>query len=171
MILNAKHERQGINFVCVVTTRCNLTHWAFKPLCSSQSAVEQAVNITQQPCGRPRPSHRLSSRRSLGLRLHTEPTFIHEAAAAAATIAIPEQLPPPQQSSITNTHPSVLADRSVHLPKPTVPPGSTEETGDTRSSAVQQEGPTQQKNPPLQRWTPFDEGSSRPAELHAAVQQ
>lgn len=147
----------------------NLTYWTFKPLCSSQSAVEQAVNITQQPSGRPRPSHRLSSRRSLGLRLHTEPTFIHEAAAAA--IAIPEQPPPPQQSSVTNTHPSVLADRSVHLAKPTAAAGSTEESGDTQSSAVQQEGHPQQKNPPLQQWTPFDEGSSRPAELHAAVQQ
>lgn len=152
-----------------MTTTCSLTHWAFKPPCSSQSAVEHAVNITQQPSGRPRPSHRLSSRRSLGLRLYTEPTFIHEAAAAA--IAIPEQLPPPQQSSVANTHPSVLADRSIHLPKPTAAPDSTEETGDTRSSAVQQEGHPQQKNPPLQRWTPFDEGSSRPAELHAAVQQ
>lgn len=148
----------------------HLTHWAFKPLCSSQSAGEQAINITQQPSGQPRPSHRVSSRRSLGLRLHTEPTFIHEAAATAA-IAIPEQPPPPQQSAVTNAHPSVLADRSVHLPKPSAAPGSTEETGDTRSSAAQQEGRPQQENPPLQRWTPFDEGSSRPAELHAAVQQ
>ncbi|KAM8726020.1 mitotic checkpoint serine/threonine-protein kinase BUB1 isoform 1-T1 [Acanthopagrus schlegelii] len=78
-------------------------------------------NPIQQSFGHPRPSNRLSSRRSLGLRLHTEPTFIHEAAAT------PE---PHQQQDESNTrvaeahtlsterfhHPSVPTDRSVHLP-------------------------------------------------------
>lgn len=95
-----------------------------KPLFSllQLPAVETAASLnpdpTQQPFGRPRPSNRLSSRRSLGLRLHTEPAFIQEAT------AVPEPPPPPLQnhtrpddrntlSSEVSHHPSVLAG---HLP-------------------------------------------------------
>ncbi|XP_008296329.1 mitotic checkpoint serine/threonine-protein kinase BUB1 [Stegastes partitus] len=90
---------------------------------SQRLPVAEATNSflpdpPQQSFGRPRPSNRLSSRRSLGLRLHTEPTFIQEAT------YIPE--PPPQQqqqqrtadtnalSSEVSHHPSVLADCSIH---------------------------------------------------------
>lgn len=99
------------------------------PLCSLLQfpVVEGATglnpNPTQQSFGHPRPVNRLSSRRSLGLRLHTEPTFIHEAAAT------PE---PPQQQDESNPRvaeahtlssegfrpPFVPTDRSVHSPNP-----------------------------------------------------
>ncbi|XP_018530145.1 mitotic checkpoint serine/threonine-protein kinase BUB1 isoform X1 [Lates calcarifer] len=93
-----------------------------QPASQRLPAVETAASLnpdpTQQPFGRPRPSNRLSSRRSLGLRLHTEPAFIQEAT------AVPEPPPPPLQnhtrpddrntlSSEVSHHPSVLAG---HLP-------------------------------------------------------
>ncbi|XP_028461798.1 mitotic checkpoint serine/threonine-protein kinase BUB1 isoform X2 [Perca flavescens] len=59
-------------------------------------------NPTQQPFGRPRPPNRLSNRRSLGLRLHHEPPFIHEAPAAD----------PPRQGI------TAASDGSVCLPPP-----------------------------------------------------
>ncbi|XP_042358797.1 mitotic checkpoint serine/threonine-protein kinase BUB1 isoform X2 [Plectropomus leopardus] len=85
-----------------------------------ETATTLNPNPTQQSFGHPQPSNRLSSRRSLGLRLLTEPTFIQEA------IAISE--PPQQQhnsraadthaqSSEVSLHPSVLADRSIRLPQ------------------------------------------------------
>ncbi|XP_032399512.1 mitotic checkpoint serine/threonine-protein kinase BUB1 [Etheostoma spectabile] len=76
-------------------------------LSAADTATSLNPNPTQQPFGRPRPSNRLSNRRSLGLRLHSEPPFIHEAAAD----------PPRQQ------HSTVAADRSVHLlpPAPVAP--------------------------------------------------
>ncbi|XP_029903792.1 mitotic checkpoint serine/threonine-protein kinase BUB1 isoform X2 [Myripristis murdjan] len=91
-----------------------------QPVTQQVSEAEPAASVnpplTQHSFGQPRPSNRLSSRLSLGLRLHSEPTFIHETSTA------PE---PPQQESLTraasiNTqssevshHASLLADRSV----------------------------------------------------------
>ncbi|KAI3364637.1 hypothetical protein L3Q82_011420 [Scortum barcoo] len=79
------------------------------------SVVETATSLnphpTQQAFGPPRLSNRLSSRRSLGLRLHTEPTFIQEATAIVE--------PPPQQCSSRAALSCSLQDRSVHLPQAT----------------------------------------------------
>lgn len=82
-------------------------------------AAETAAGVnpclTQPSFKRPLPSNRLSSRRSLGLRLHSEPTFIQEAAAT-----VPE---PPRQhnidtlSSVVSHHPPVPAERDVGLQK------------------------------------------------------
>ncbi|XP_073349429.1 mitotic checkpoint serine/threonine-protein kinase BUB1 [Pagrus major] len=105
-----------------------------------EGATSLNPNPTQQSFGRPRPSNRLSSRRSLGLRLHTEPTFTHEAAAT---------LERPQQQDENNTrvadthtlssegfhHPSVLTDRSVHLPNPA--PTFTDQAFVVQTSMVQ----------------------------------
>ncbi|XP_034534460.1 mitotic checkpoint serine/threonine-protein kinase BUB1 isoform X2 [Notolabrus celidotus] len=63
------------------------------------------LNPLQHPFGRPGPSLGLTSRRSLGLRLHIEST---------ATVLEPPLPPPPQAAEIF--HPSVLPDRSIHLP-------------------------------------------------------
>ncbi|XP_078130883.1 mitotic checkpoint serine/threonine-protein kinase BUB1 isoform X4 [Sander vitreus] len=103
----------------ILKKTCVLEEVNLEPQLSvAETATSLNPNPTQQPFGRPRPSNRLSSRRSLGLRLHTEPTFIHEAAAAD---------PPGQQ------HSTAAADGSVHLPPPasvlpawTVPPQSAQ---------------------------------------------
>ncbi|XP_054474545.1 LOW QUALITY PROTEIN: mitotic checkpoint serine/threonine-protein kinase BUB1 [Anoplopoma fimbria] len=102
------------------------------------SPVEAATSLdpdpTQQPFGRPRPSNRLSNRRSLGLRFHNESTFVQEASAAVAER-------PRQQldsraanalSSEVSHHAPHLADRSVHLPTYASTSASTEQ-----ASAVQ----------------------------------
>ncbi|XP_035850966.1 mitotic checkpoint serine/threonine-protein kinase BUB1 isoform X4 [Sander lucioperca] len=120
-----EEEEKILKKTCVLEEVNLEVFGAFSSRPSSQrlSAAETATSLnpnpTQQPFGRPRPSNRLSSRRSLGLRLHTEPTFIHEAAAAAD--------PPRQQ------HSTAAADGSVHLPPPpsvapawTVPPRSAQ---------------------------------------------
>lgn len=130
---------------------------------------------TQQSFGRPRPSNHLSSRHSLGLRLHTEPAFIHEAT------AVPEP-PPQQQSNDTNApfHPSVLADRSVLLAEPAPASGSAEQAPVARTAPIQQPGSLEQTNPSLRRWPqtethvffhPGSSESSRPTELHNTTQQ
>ncbi|XP_056260617.1 mitotic checkpoint serine/threonine-protein kinase BUB1 isoform X1 [Seriola aureovittata] len=105
--------------------------------------VETAPSVNpdppQLPLARPRPSNRLSSRRSLGLRLHTEPTFIPDA-------AVPE--PPLQQnhirpvdtyalSSEVSHHASVLADRSVHLPASAAASVSTDQASVVQTSMVE----------------------------------
>lgn len=157
-------------------------------LCSLQPpTVETATslnpNTTQQSFGRPRPSNHLSSRRSLGLRLHSEPTSIHEAT------AVPE--PPQQQNSIRDAvtngpvHPSVLADRSVHLPESAPSSGSTEQASVAQASPVQQPGSLEQMSPSFHRrlqsqthlfyqehqFQPGSSESSRPAALHNTTQQ
>ncbi|XP_034999625.2 mitotic checkpoint serine/threonine-protein kinase BUB1 isoform X2 [Hippoglossus stenolepis] len=98
-----------------------------QPPSQKLSVVEAAAypnpHPTQNPFGRPRPSNHLSSRRSLGLSLHAESTFTQEAAAAAAAMPAPPLWLNHAQPADTNTlssdvshHPSVLADRSIHLP-------------------------------------------------------
>ncbi|KAM6915489.1 mitotic checkpoint serine/threonine-protein kinase BUB1 [Xenentodon cancila] len=72
------------------------------------------LNLPQQVFTRPPPSNRLSSRRSLGLRLHTEPPLIHDIAAATE-----------QQSLEVSRHPSVAPDGSAHLSHTNVTPAST----------------------------------------------
>ncbi|XP_041662017.1 mitotic checkpoint serine/threonine-protein kinase BUB1 isoform X2 [Cheilinus undulatus] len=83
---------------------------------AAEAASNLNPNPTQNPFGHPRPSLSLSSRRSLGLRLPVEPTFINQ---------FPE---PPQQnetetaggnasSPASSLHPSVLSDRSQHVPE------------------------------------------------------
>ncbi|KAE8286450.1 Mitotic checkpoint serine/threonine-protein kinase BUB1 [Larimichthys crocea] len=70
----------------------------------TEAASALSTNPTQHSFGRPRPSNHLSSRRSLGLRLHAEPTFVHETAEPTESL-----------------QPSVLPDRSVHSPPPLQP--------------------------------------------------
>ncbi|XP_070843366.1 mitotic checkpoint serine/threonine-protein kinase BUB1 [Chaetodon trifascialis] len=116
------------------------------------SAVETSTglnpNPTQQSFGRPRPSNHPSSRRSLGLRLHTEPTFIHEAAVA------PEPL---HQQSSTNAlssgvsrQPSALTDRSIHLPNST-PASLSIDRAMVPPQAAQQPVLFEHMKPPLHR--------------------
>lgn len=118
------------------------------------SVVETATSLnpnpTQQAFGHPRPSNRLSSRRSLGLRLHTEPTFIQEAA------AVPE--PPPQQnytwaalSSEASLHPPVLTDRSIHLPNSAPTSVSADQAPVVQTSMVPQPVSFEQMNLSLHR--------------------
>lgn len=149
-----------------------------------EPAISLPVHPTQQPPGCPRPSNRLSSRRSLGLRLHTEHTYIHKAA------AVPEPLQ--QQSAVraaaTNLHhilPSVSSDRSIHLPKPAPTSGSVGQTSVTQTSMFQQPGSLEQMQSSLRQEAPMhtdvfcqDNGvqpdsseSNRPAELCVATQQ
>lgn len=136
-----------------------------QPLCSllQPSVVETSTglnpNPTQQSFGCPRPSNHLSSRCSLGLRLHNEPTFFHEAA------AFPE---PPQQQNNTRTadtnapssaaslHPSVLTDRRIHLPNPAPTSLSTDQASVVQTSmappqTAQQPAPFEQMNQSLHR--------------------
>ncbi|XP_034755751.1 mitotic checkpoint serine/threonine-protein kinase BUB1-like isoform X2 [Etheostoma cragini] len=71
-------------------------------LSAAETATSLNPNPTQQPVGRPRPSNRLSNRRSLGLRLHSEPPFIHDCAA----------------DPLRQQHSTAAADTSVDLPPP-----------------------------------------------------
>lgn len=80
-----------------------------------ESSAAVNMNSTQHSSGRPHLSSRRSSRRSLGLRLHTEPTFIHEALAV-----MPGQYQ--EERDVTASYPDetpcspVLPDRGVQLP-------------------------------------------------------
>uniref|UniRef100_A0A8D3CV91 BUB1 N-terminal domain-containing protein n=1 Tax=Scophthalmus maximus TaxID=52904 RepID=A0A8D3CV91_SCOMX len=104
---------------------------AGRPSSQRLSAVEAASHLspnpTQHSFGRPLPSNLLSRRRSLGLALHNEPTFLQEATAP---------------SSEVSQHPSVLADGSVHLP--TLAPAH-------RARLALQPVSTGQSNPSLHR--------------------
>ncbi|XP_060948052.1 mitotic checkpoint serine/threonine-protein kinase BUB1 [Limanda limanda] len=84
-----------------------------QPPSQKSPVVEAAACLnphpTQNPFGRPSPSNHLSSRRSLGLSSHAESAFTQEAAAPAEPL-----------SSEVSHHPSVLAERSVHLPPASV---------------------------------------------------
>ncbi|XP_047184547.1 mitotic checkpoint serine/threonine-protein kinase BUB1 isoform X2 [Scophthalmus maximus] len=104
---------------------------AGRPSSQRLSAVEAASHLspnpTQHSFGRPLPSNLLSRRRSLGLALHNEPTFLQEATTP---------------SSEVSQHPSVLADGSVHLP--TLAPAH-------RARLALQPVSTGQSNPSLHR--------------------
>lgn len=104
----------------------------------AETANSLSLGLTQPSFERPPPSNRLSSRRSLGLRLHSEPTFVREAAALHE---------PPRQQRIDGTaniqcsavshHPSVLADRSVGLQKSAASSMPTDQESVLQVSAVQ----------------------------------
>ncbi|XP_072218984.1 mitotic checkpoint serine/threonine-protein kinase BUB1-like [Leuresthes tenuis] len=92
----------------------------------------------QTSCGRPRPSNHLSSRRSLGLRLHTEPAFVQEAAAVSGA-------PQPHGNSIAvssavSQHPSVLPDRGAGSPTSGGASGPTDPPSLVQDSVVQPGG-------------------------------
>ncbi|XP_030578299.1 mitotic checkpoint serine/threonine-protein kinase BUB1 isoform X2 [Archocentrus centrarchus] len=102
------------------------------------SETANSLSLCQPSFERPPPSNRLSSRRSLGLRLHSDPTFIREAAAL--------HVPPHQQRidgtanipcSAVSHHPSVLADRSVGLQRSAASSVPTGEESVLRVSVVQ----------------------------------
>ncbi|XP_069371690.1 mitotic checkpoint serine/threonine-protein kinase BUB1 isoform X2 [Paralichthys olivaceus] len=141
---------------------------------SQLSVVEAAAcpspHPTQNPFGHPLPSNHLSSRRSLGLTLHAEPPFVQEASAAAMPA------PPPQwnhtQPADTNTlrsnvshHPSVLADRSIHLPKS----ATTSAPADQASLALQPVS-FEQINLSLHRPAPFSAVDANVLSHGASVQ-
>ncbi|XP_023134992.2 mitotic checkpoint serine/threonine-protein kinase BUB1 isoform X1 [Amphiprion ocellaris] len=123
--LKEKEERiQSIKSILESVNQDLEAREGFTSLTSSQRvSVAEATNQPslisdppQQSFVRPRPSNRLTSRRSLGLRLHTEPTFIQEATAISEA---------PQQQAAAETNAlssevfhqrSVLADSSIHLP-------------------------------------------------------
>ncbi|XP_051264964.1 mitotic checkpoint serine/threonine-protein kinase BUB1 isoform X2 [Dicentrarchus labrax] len=113
----------------------------------AETATSLNPNPTQQSFGRPRPSNRPSNRRSLGLRLHTEPTFIHEAAAAPE----PLQWQSETQSSEGTPSPSVLADRSVHCPAPAPTSAPVAQTLTVQPRSVQQAVSFEQMNVSLHR--------------------
>ncbi|XP_039981016.1 mitotic checkpoint serine/threonine-protein kinase BUB1 isoform X2 [Xiphias gladius] len=121
-----------------------------QPSSQRLSVVEAAAGLdpAQQSFGRPLPSNRLSSRRSLGVTLHAEPT------------AIPE--PPQQQnhsrpvdtqslSSAASRHPAVLADGSLRLPKSAPTSVSTDQASLAQTSAVQLPASFEQMNLSLRR--------------------
>ncbi|XP_070782386.1 mitotic checkpoint serine/threonine-protein kinase BUB1 [Enoplosus armatus] len=151
-----REQEEGILTIKCMLDKVNQDLEAFGGLTSQASSqrlpvVETASsmnpNPTQQAFGRPRPSNRLSSRRSLGLRLHTEPTFIQEAS------AVPE--PPQQQNSgraadALSLHPSVLADRSIHLPQSAPTPVSTDRVPVVQTSMLRPVS-FEQMNPSLHR--------------------
>ncbi|XP_040921025.1 mitotic checkpoint serine/threonine-protein kinase BUB1 isoform X2 [Toxotes jaculatrix] len=112
-----------------------------------ETATSLNVNPTQQPFGHPRPSNRLSSRRSLGLRLHTEPTFMQEATAITEAPQQQNQSRPNPLSSEVSRPPSILADRSVHFPKSV----STDPASLIQTSMVQQPVSFEQMNLSLHR--------------------
>ncbi|XP_041832462.1 mitotic checkpoint serine/threonine-protein kinase BUB1 isoform X3 [Melanotaenia boesemani] len=90
------------------------------------SAAQTNSDLLSQPFARPRPSNHRNSRRSLGLRLHTEPPFIHEAA------AVPE---PPLTSDVSH-HSSVLPDSSALKSEATPLPSDPQSV--VQTSTVQQ---------------------------------
>ncbi|XP_031695098.1 mitotic checkpoint serine/threonine-protein kinase BUB1 [Anarrhichthys ocellatus] len=95
------------------------------------SLVETATSVnpdpTQQPSGRPEPSNRPTNRRSLGLRLHDESTFVQEASAGAAGAV----------SSVASHHAPHLADRSVHLQPSAPTSASTDQASSVQTWMVE----------------------------------
>ncbi|XP_069028662.1 uncharacterized protein [Embiotoca jacksoni] len=116
----------------------------FFQLCAAEPATSGNPDPSQHASGCPRPSDRLSSRNSLGLRLHTEPAFIHEAAE-------PPPPPPPQQTDALRSeishHASVPADAEPPLHEPADVPhqdaGEPEEADGTQQDVG--EPPAEQK--------------------------
>ncbi|CAK6969581.1 mitotic checkpoint serine/threonine-protein kinase BUB1 [Scomber scombrus] len=132
----------------------------------AETATGPNPNPTQQPFGLPRPSTSLSSRRSLGLRLHTEPTFIQEASAAPEPVQQLSHTTTPDTNALSSAvshHPSALFDRSVHLPT------MTSESAD-RTSSVNQASMVQP--PSVQPGVSFEQANlslHRPAAVNADV--
>ncbi|KAM9840320.1 mitotic checkpoint serine/threonine-protein kinase BUB1 [Aulostomus maculatus] len=138
------------------------------PLVETTTTVNP--NPPQQSVGRPHPSNRLSSRRSLGLSLHTQPTFTCESA------AVPE---PPQSQScagVPDTNivsselsqcASVRADHSSPEPRAT----SADQVRVVQTSVVQQSGGDEQTNLALPR--PADglclDGQQQTATSHPGI--
>ncbi|XP_026164041.1 mitotic checkpoint serine/threonine-protein kinase BUB1 isoform X2 [Mastacembelus armatus] len=91
-------------------------------LSAEESAASLSSNPTQRPFGHPK-LHWPSSRRSLGLRLHTDPTFIQEAADTNCP------------SSEVSRHPSVLIDTG-HLRRSVGTSVSTDLESVAQSSSV-----------------------------------
>ncbi|XP_065819535.1 mitotic checkpoint serine/threonine-protein kinase BUB1 isoform X2 [Labrus bergylta] len=130
-----------------------------KPSSQRPPAAEAATNLnpdpTQHAFGRPRPSLGPSSRRSLGLRLHVEPSLVQDASAF-----FPEPL---QQndfesedidplSSAASLHPSALSDRSVHVPEPAAASPSADQAASFfQTWAVHQSASLEQVNQSLHR--------------------
>ncbi|KAM4521808.1 mitotic checkpoint serine/threonine-protein kinase BUB1 [Odontesthes bonariensis] len=124
--------------------------------------AQRSSDALQTSCGRPRPSNHLSSRRSLGLRLHTEPAFVQEAAAFSDA---------PQQhgdgiaeGSEVSHHPSVLPDGSAGFPK------SGGASASVLQDSVVQPGGFQQTDPALIRPACFSAANADVVFQDAGVQ-
>lgn len=102
-----------------------------------ETSAAMNINPTQHSSGPPQLSSRRSSRRSLGLRLHTEPTFIHEALAAA-----PDQNQ--EERKVTSSDPDerlcppALTDRRVRSPAS----AATERSPVLQAAAAEQIAPS-----------------------------
>lgn len=137
----------------------------------SETATSRNTNPTQHSSGRQRPSNSLSSRRSLGLRLHTEPGVVPD--------------PPQEQRNITDDHqdqkphdpherchPSVLTDRSVPLPNHVMTSGVAVEESVVQTAAAEETNTSLHKSVETDNIFCRDErvqtGSS---EIHAAATQ
>lgn len=144
----------------------------------SETATSLNTNPTQHSSGHQRPSNSLSSRRSLGLRLHTEPAVVHK----AATV-IPD--PPQEQRNITDDnqdqqhhdphercHPSILTERSVPLPYHVMTSGVAVEESVVQTAAAEQTNTSLHKSAENENVFCQDErvqtGSS---EIHATATQ
>ncbi|KAM7368280.1 hypothetical protein PAMP_014515 [Pampus punctatissimus] len=99
-----------------------------QPLSQRLSVVETATGLTPNPTqkafGLPRPSNCLSSRRSLGLRLLSEPTFIQEASAVPELVQQRSDTRTPDTNALSSEASGPVSeqdDGSVHLPKTTLP--------------------------------------------------
>ncbi|XP_067429364.1 mitotic checkpoint serine/threonine-protein kinase BUB1 isoform X1 [Thunnus thynnus] len=127
-----------------------------QPSSQRLSAVETAAGLnphpTQQPFGRPGPSNHLSSRHSLGLRLHTEPTFIQRASAVPELVQQHSHTRTPDINTLSSEvsyHPSALSDRSVHSPQTTS--ASTDQASVIQASSAQLPVSFEQMNLSLHR--------------------
>ncbi|KAM7395839.1 hypothetical protein PAMA_007224 [Pampus argenteus] len=99
-----------------------------QPSSQRLSVIETATGLTPNPTqkafGLPRPSNCLSSRRSLGLRLFSEPIFIEEASAVPELVQQQSDTRIPDTSALSSEasgHVYVHDDGSVHFPKTTSP--------------------------------------------------
>ncbi|XP_056872442.1 mitotic checkpoint serine/threonine-protein kinase BUB1 isoform X1 [Takifugu flavidus] len=106
-----------------------------------ETSAAMNINPTQHSTGPPQLSSRRSSRRSLGLRLLTEPTFIHEALAV-----VPDQYQ--EERKVTSSDPDerlchpALTDRSVRSPTSAPTSASTEPSPVLQAAAAEQMAPS-----------------------------
>ncbi|XP_074542005.1 mitotic checkpoint serine/threonine-protein kinase BUB1 isoform X2 [Halichoeres trimaculatus] len=115
---------------------------------AADTASNLNLNPPQQLFDCPQPFIGPSNRKSLGLRVHIEPTVTQDASAVrAGTITV---------SSAVSFDPSVLPDRSIHLPESTTasPPsdqGSVAQTSMVQAQFVQQPASFELMNQSLHR--------------------
>lgn len=109
-----------------------------------ETSATMNINPTQHSSGPPRSSSRRSSRRSLGLRLLTAPTFIHEALGV-----VPDQYQ--EERKVTSSEPDerlchpALTDRSVRSPTSAPTSAATEPSPVLQAAVAEQMAPSPQE--------------------------